>query len=119
MHLVLCHEPVQESCHQRSRHARAGPKHSVTSADSKYLFIPGKKSHQDFFSETVWSKLLVKLFKDKTGVDGMFSTMLKTSFVTHFYGFKVSSDQGLRESIASAMRHSIKVVFKKKAVTKQ
>jgi len=74
--------------------------------DEHYLFVLSTKSKQQHFSESGWSQMICSLFKEKTGM-AISINSLRSSFVTYFYSSEVSDSQGLRESIASGMRHSI------------
>jgi len=74
--------------------------------DQEYLFVPSTKSKQQFFSESGWSQLVCTIFKEKTGM-AITINSLRSSFVTYFYFSEASDNLGLRESIASGMRHSM------------
>lgn len=74
--------------------------------DQEYLFVPSTKSKQQCFSESGWSQLVCTIFKEKTGM-AISINSLRSSFVTYFYSSDASDSLGLRESIASGMRHSI------------
>jgi hypothetical protein len=85
-------------------------KHEATNGqeipDEKFLFVPSTKSRQQHFSEFGWSHFVCMLFKEKTRMTISINS-IRSSFVTYFYGSEKSDSQGLRESIASGMQHSI------------
>ena len=74
--------------------------------DDNFLFIPPGKSKNQAFTESAWSAMMCKLFKDKTGISVTINT-LRSSFITYFYSSEASDNISLRESMASGMRHSI------------
>lgn len=77
-----------------------------TLQDEKFLFVPSSKSTEQHFTDSGWSQMMCNLFKSKTGMSISINS-LRSSFVTYFYSSEASDSPGLRESIASGMRHSI------------
>lgn len=74
--------------------------------DEKYLFLPPGKHRQQCYSESAWSFMVCQLFKEKTGM-AVSINVLRSSFITYFYGSEASDNLSLRESMANGMRHSM------------
>jgi hypothetical protein len=81
-------------------------KHPENDQDQNYLFVPSSKSENPFYSDSTWSQYVTTIFREKSGM-GITINMLRSAFVTHFYNTEDSDNLGLRESIASGMRHSV------------
>jgi hypothetical protein len=74
--------------------------------DEKYLFIPPGRTKDQFYSESSWSSMICALFKEHTGMSVSIN-VLRSSFITYFYGSEASENLNLKESMASSMRHSV------------
>lgn len=74
--------------------------------DEGFLFVPPGKTKDQGFTESAWSAMMCKLFKEKTGMSVTINT-LRSSFITYFYSNEASENLNLRESMANGMRHSL------------
>ncbi len=78
----------------------------IQKLDEKYLFISCGATKEQHYNESAWSTMICQIFKEKTGM-AISINVLRSSFITYFYGTEASDNLNLKESMASSMRHSI------------
>ena len=74
--------------------------------DDGYLFVASSNCKEQCYTESAWSIMMCQIFKEKTGMNVTIN-ILRSAFITYFYGSEDSQNLNLRESVASGMRHSI------------